>query len=53
MEFQEILALIQTGIGLVSLGVSLMTLNKINKIKVNNSNNKQTAIGKRNKQRIK
>lgn len=56
MEFQDIMIIIQTCIGAVSLVVSLVTLSKVNQIKKINNNktsNRQTAIGKGNKQEAK
>lgn len=55
MEVQEILVLIQTGIGILSLIVALITLNKVNKIKIKiiDKSKKQVSVGKDNKQKMK
>ena len=53
MKIQEILVLIQTGVGIISLIVSLITLNKVNKIEIIDKSKKQFSIGKDNKQKMK
>ena len=56
MEFQHIMAVIQTCIGLVSLIISLVTLNKVSQINVEKRDTtykKQIAIGNKNTQKEK
>lgn len=53
MNFQDLMIIIQTSVGVVSLIVSLITLNKVSKItiKSKDSHNKQVAIGSKIKQK--
>ena len=53
MSWQDIMAVIQTVIGVVSLFISLVTLNKVNQINQSNDNsNVQISKGKNNTQTI-
>lgn len=56
MVFQDIMAIIQTCIGIASLIISVVTLSKVNQINVKKRDTiytKQTSIGKNNIQNAK